>query len=384
MATILQASGKVQLINVTQRKCKDIERVDYNGITQYKIPLQHSTKEKIETLSAIEKEHTPDIIHIWGTEGKWLYLIQKCQFKAEILLEIQGILFAYHQYYYGGLFLKEILQSIHLKEIIMPWRTLPYKRKVFRKRGEKEIAAIRQIRHISVQSDWSENQLKTINHTANFYHTKIALREQFYEAEKWIYHRSNTPVIFSSCNAAVTYKGIHQLIKTIAILKPIYPNIQLRLAGTIDVGNKLLDGYSIFLKKLAKRLDVSENIKYIGRLSANELIKELHECNVCVIPSFVETYCLAFAEAMIIGVPCVTAFSGAMPELALHKQEALFYTPEDVNTCAAYIDRLIQDKNLATRLSTKARDRRLMENNSDEIIKTQLDIYENVLHNKHL
>ena len=41
------------------------------------------------------------------------------------------------------------------------------------------------------------------------------------------------------------------------------------------------------------------------------LIKYL--CNVCVIPSFVETYCLALAEAMIVGCPTVVSYTSALP-----------------------------------------------------------------------
>ena len=65
------------------------------------------------------------------------------------------------------------------------------------------------------------------------------------------------------------------------------------------------------------------------------MIGELLNCNVCVMPSFIETYCLAFAEAMMVGVPVVVSFAGAMPELAEHNKEAMFYNPLDHITCAA-------------------------------------------------
>lgn len=142
-----------------------------------------------------------------------------------------------------------------------------------------------------------------------------------------------------------------------------------------------MDGYSIYLRRLAKDLDVNKNIEYIGRLNANEVIKELQQSDVCVIPSFVETYCLGFAEAMMIGVPCVASYAGAMPELAEHKKEALFYNPTDINTCAAFIDCIIQNAHLASFLSENARKRRLKENSTDQIVRTQLSIYERVLYN---
>lgn len=48
---------------------------------------------------------------------------------------------------------------------------------------------------------------------------------------------------------------MHIIIKAIALLKSKYPKIKLKLAGNINVGNKLLDGYSVFLNKLIKSMD---------------------------------------------------------------------------------------------------------------------------------
>lgn len=383
LAEILQGSNQINIIGVTRglSSQKQIEKTIYKGIIQYQIPPQKNPDEYIKFITSIIKDCSPDIIHVWGTEGIWLYLLVQCKLSIPILLDIQGLLFTCHYHFLGGLSVMEIIKSIHLKEILLPWRSLWGKKKAIGKRGMKEIEVLKKVKHISVQSEWVENQIRSLcNTNLFFYHTKITLRREFYNAVPWSYHnRKFAPIIYSSCNAATSFKGLHILIKAIGVLKQVYPNIQLRLAGTIDVGNRLLDGYSIYLRQLAKELNVDKNIAYIGRLNANEVIQELQRCDVCVVPSFVETYCLGFAEAMMIGVPCVASYAGAMPELAEHNKEALFYSPTDINTCAAYIDRIIQDANLALFLSENARKRRLEENSTDQILNSQLSIYEKVL-----
>ena len=323
------------------------------------------------------------MVHIWGTEKFWASIYRKGYIDVPTILDIQGLLAPYTEYYYGGLSIKEIFESIHLKEILMPTRTLFNKKEVFRKRGVSETANIKSFKHISYQSQWVKNYISFVNPSARLFPTKIMLRKAFIESQKWIFHNvGDSPIVFSTCSAAVTYKGMHIIIKAIALLKSKYPKIKLKLAGNINVGNKLLDGYSVFLNNLIKKYGLQENVIYLGSLDENQIIAHLQEANVCVIPSFIETYCLAFAESMIVGTPTIASFAGAMPELAENGKEALFYNSVDYYTCAALIDKVLQDKELADRLSVTGRARRMSENNMDAVVNTQLEIYENVLSNE--
>ena len=52
------------------------------------------------------------------------------------------------------------------------------------------------------------------------------------------YQHKKAPDIFSFCHASIPYKGIHILLKAVALVKQDYPNVKLRLAGNIKVGNK--------------------------------------------------------------------------------------------------------------------------------------------------
>lgn len=384
-----QLASSITMVNITDGIVQKPISSNFKNIKQWIIPAkasnygQEASSETCSIVKDIIEKEKPDLVHIWGTEKFWASIYRKGYIDVPTILDIQGLLAPYTEYYYGGLSIKEIFESIHLKEILMPTRTLFNKKEVFRKRGVSETANIKSFKHISYQSQWVKNYISFVNPSARLFPTKIMLRKAFIESQKWIFHNvGDSPIVFSTCSAAVTYKGMHIIIKAIALLKSKYPKIKLKLAGNINVGNKLLDGYSVFLNNLIKKYGLQENVIYLGSLDENQIIAHLQEANVCVIPSFIETYCLAFAESMIVGTPTIASFAGAMPELAENGKEALFYNSVDYYTCAALIDKVLQDKELADRLSVTGRARRMSENNMDAVVNTQLEIYENVLSNE--
>ena len=138
-------------------------------------------------------------------------------------------------------------------------------------------------------------------------------------------------------------------------------------------------GYTKYLESLIRDLDLFENVVFLGSLNEYQIVKELQNVDVTVIPSFVETYCLAFAESMIIGTPTIASYAGAMPELAEDGKDAFFYNSMDFISCAYYIDQLVCDKSLAEKLSANGRKRRLQENDRELVVNTQLDIYHKII-----
>lgn len=383
LAELLQASGQVSIFNITKGNVNEIQHDNYKGIEQWVLPNyktngygQIPSRRFCKALSEIENEINPDLVHIWGTESVWASAYTQGAIKTKAFIDIQGILSSYYYYYYGNLNFKDIIRCIYIKELLMPWRTLFHKKEVFKQRGKIEIECLKKFKYISYQSEWVKNHLSFINPTATYLPTKILLRNSFYTASPWTYKDNiNAPIIFTTASGAIPYKGIHILFRSIQLLKNIYPNIQLRVAGSMLIGNRLLNGYSIYLKKQIKTLGIENNVVYLGAIDEAQIVKELQNANVSVIPSFVETYCLAFAESMIIGVPTIASFTGAMPELGKHGKECLFYNPIDFQTCAHYIDLLIRDKKLAESLSRNGRIKRLIENKKETILQTQLDNY---------
>lgn len=384
LAELLVRSGKVEIINVSLGE-RAATVWDHSDIKQYTVPagkridLGHTFSEDIKqsVIDIIELEQ-PDLIHVWGTEAAWVSVFDTYKPQIPLLLDIQGLLHVYADYFYGGLTFSEILGCIHLKELLMPQRTLFNKKKIFKKRGEFELRYLKNFDNISVQSEWVRDKISLITPSVNIFDTRIILRDEFYNAKPWEFKSNTAPIIYTSTSAAVSYKGLHVLIKSVAILKKTYANIELRIAGQMNIGKKMLDGYSIFLNNIIKDHGLENNIKYLGSLDSTQIVKELQYCNVCVVPSFVETYCLSFAEAMMVGTPTIVSYAGAMPGLAIDGDEALFYNSSDYRQCASYIMKLVESVELSTRMSERARARRLMENDREQILSAQLSIYDSI------
>lgn len=376
-----------ELYNITEYSGSTIIRKNIQKIQQWCLPQDKDAKNNHQIASDdfchevvdIINNIKPDIVHIWGTETIFPSIYNKGYIKYPCLLEIQGILSSYYYFYYGGLTFYEILKCIHLKELILPWRCLPFKRHTFKKRGLTECESISRFKNIAVQSNWTLEQLHNINTNFNVYHSKIMLRKAFYEAEQWNYKQTDTPIIFTTASGAIPYKGIQIALKALLLIKKTYPKATLRIAGNMHIGNMLQDGFSIYINSLIKKYSLENNVVLLGSIDANQIVDELQRCNVCLIPSFVETYCLAFAESMMVGVPTVVSYAGAMPELAKDKDEAVFYNSNDFISCSQRIIEIVTNKELSDHLSSKCRKRRVIENDISSVVSNQMNVYNKIL-----
>ena len=386
LAEMLQLSGKVEIFNVTSGNISEVQASECNGIKQWILPhnknrfhSQVASRHFCEMVAEIEKEVNPDLVHIWGTESVWVSVYAQGYIKNKAFVDIQGILSSSYYYYYGGLRFTELLRSLGIKEILKPWSSLAYQKYSFKRRGKVELDSLKHFNYISYQSEWVRRELALTCPNALFLKTKIMLRSSFYDAAPWQYKgRKNAPVVFSTASGSISYKGFHILLRAIGWLKAKYPNIQLHIAGQMK-GRLMKSGYTKYLESLIRELGLVENVVFLGSIDEHQIVTELQNADVTVIPSFVETYCLAFAESMMVGTPTIASYAGAMPELAEDGKEAFFYNSMDFISCAYYIDQLVTDKELSMRLSANGRAKRLVENDRETVLQTQLNIYNTLI-----
>ena len=386
MGQALVATGEVELYNVTNGNVKEYTRNEVNGIVQWILPNERISRKGLPSYKSqqyiqnIEKEIQPDLVHIWGTENYWGMLAVNGILKSTVLLEMQGILYAYAKVFYGGLNLNEIIACTGLKELIYPKRLLYFRQKDFVRRGQRELIIIKKMQHISVQSDWVRAHIESENLKAQIYSTGMLLRNEFYKTTHINWKNRVKPVIFTTLSGANTFKGLHVLFRSLAILKKKYPDIQLRIGSNLLEHKFFIkDGYLAWLLREVENLDVSDSIVWLGSLSADEIIKEMQNSSVFAVPSYVETYSLAAAEAMMVGVPLVTSYAGALSELAVHNESALYFPIGDYMSCAWQIERVIESKELALKLSNNARNVAMKRNNSSEVVNKQLAIYNSII-----
>ena len=389
LAEMINGIEDIEVVNLTFGSVIEVTAEKPLGITQYVLPnVDRLNIQKTGTLIAniINKEQ-PSLVHAWGIENVWGEIISKGYIKVPAFIDMQGMRSINNDYYGGLTFWEKLTCNLAPMSIYEPSSSLFMSYRKFKKEGAKENRILKSINRISVQSQWVEDHVRLINPNAKIYHTRIILREPFYNCGKWKWKGvTDSPVIFSMSSSSTPYKGLHVLIRAIAVLKTVYPNILLKVAGSFmgKRGSLFSSGYTRFLLKLIKGLDIESNVQFLGPLTSEQIIEELQSANACVIPSFIETYCVALAEAMMVGTPCVVSFAGAMPEYATNNQDALFYSSRDYVSCASRIHDLLSNRTLCEIISKNGIKRKEKDCDKNSLQSIQLKIYNSIIDDSNL
>ena len=104
----------------------------------------------------------------------------------------------------------------------------------------------------------------------------------------------------------VKYKGQQYVIRAIPILKKHGVNCKYIIIG---------GGDQSYLKNLAERIGVSENIVFTGTLTQEEIFEQIDNSDIYIQPSLQEGLPRAVIEAMSRACPCLGARTAGIPEL---------------------------------------------------------------------
>jgi glycosyltransferase involved in cell wall biosynthesis len=140
-------------------------------------------------------------------------------------------------------------------------------------------------------------------------------------------------------SADTPLKGLGYLLKAVARAGTTCP-IELIVVGALQK-----DGFN---ERLIRSLGIAARIKFTGRISDAELVRQYAKASIAVIPSVYEGFGLPAGEAMACGVPVIGTTGGALPEVI--GDAGLLVPPADTKALAQAILTLIENPNLAARL----------------------------------
>lgn len=387
----LKASNDVNIVgNISFSNSRNSIISESGNLKELLVPISYG--QGIDDISVITinkivdfvESLSPDIIHIWGIESIWAAICQKRLNKYPQLIEIQGLkgISGKPIHFNGGLIKmpRNILKSM---EWLLPKLSLSYIQKGFDKWDYYEQEVISHAKYINTQSNWVRDALKFhFNTNARIFNTSILLRKSFINPAPWMNHNRDlqeiTPIIFS-ISSPIPYKGLHVLIEALSLLKKYYPNIKLRVAGiSINQRNSKSSGYIRFINKLISSYGLNDNIELLGNLTEDVILQEFYKCNVFVNPTFIETFCLALAEALSVGVPTVSSYVAAIPEL-VEGNNGLLVPVGDAISLASAIYKILSNSSLSRELSHKAYQSMSLYNRDKQIIENQINTYRIIL-----
>lgn len=374
----------VELINITEGSAEDIECSRGNGIIEYLLPNWRLVKgvpslKRIRRIEEIIQKEAPDIIHIWGVEHYWALLFSRGYIEhKKVLLEIQGVITACTDVFYGGLTPRECCNLNSVWNLIYPKYRLARLNRLYKKKATYEEELVRSFKSIAVQSIWTKEQLLSIcEEKTSFYSSLRPIRQEFYNASKWRIPDNEDPVLFCAMSYYIPFKGLHFLFRALQILIGWFPRIKLKVAG-YNINDRPFyhrSDYENYLLNLIKKYQLESNIHFCGALNASQMVDEIHKANVVINPSLVESYSAAAAEALYLGAPTVLAYSGAMVNFSEEEDVALYYNPLDYRGLAAKVRLLLENETLRLRLINNAIDILAEKCSPINVRKRQLLIY---------
>ena len=109
------------------------------------------------------------------------------------------------------------------------------------------------------------------------------------------------------------------------------------------------------LKTLSASLSVDNRVKFLGRLSREELAQELAKCHVCIVPSAWEGFGLVVLEAMAAGLPVIASNTSSLAEIVRDGYNGLLFQVGDAVSLAECLRKLYKEREKLSEMSENAR-----------------------------
>ena len=145
-------------------------------------------------------------------------------------------------------------------------------------------------------------------------------------------------------------KGLHILLEALSLVINTYKDLTLLIAGHRN--QKYFEKLVIIVQKL--RLE--NNVKFLPLLSEIEKSTLMRNCKIFIVPSIKDYTPVTLIEAQALGKPVISTNTGAIPEIVKNNETGLLVKPEDPESLALAIKRLLFNEEERLVMGNKAKD----------------------------
>lgn len=360
---------------------KTLTRIEKNGIVYYAMPQSASDSFDVDdaTVAEVLADFAPDLLHAEGSEMAYTRRFFHA-WAGPKLLSLQGVINGNRNYDLGRLPLLSMLNPLRPKTALTAVALMANHALRFRPRLKAERETISLADHIMGRTTWDRAHAWAINPTATYHHCSRILRDGFYGAS-WDPETCERHSIFVG-NAAQPRKGTHVMIEAISLLRRAYPDIRLYMAGESPQAGSSLKrhiGYPAYVCDLIDRYGLGNCVTFTGVLDEPAMVRRMEQSHVFVMSSIIENSPNTLGEAMMVGTPSVSAFTGGVPSMASDEIDVLMYRPDDPAMLAMQIKRLFDDPALCRRLSASARKRARQTHDPEANVQALVDAYSRIV-----
>ncbi len=363
---------------------KETVRMEENGIVYYALPdvppmlYRENKPSNIRSWEELFAREKPDLIELWGTEFTHGLCALRAAGGIPSIVRMQGYLSAIAAHYTAGMTPRELRRSVTLRDI---WKrdSIARQQEKYFSAAQKEAQIIELSNRVICQNGWGESVIKARHPNARVDFCPLSIQPVFGDYQWRIEETEPFSVI---CNASdYSLKGVHVLIRAIALLKHKYPEIKLYVPGRPAVAQKTLEwqlrkrGYAKYVEKLIRELDVESRIVWLGNITQKELAERYAKTRVFVLCSAIENQSSSLIEAMTVGVPAIASAVGEIPQFIKDRENGLLYRFGEYDVLADRIDKVFSDERLSNRLSENGQKDMRREHDAERIYEIVCGIY---------
>lgn len=289
----------------------------------------HLYDEKLELqMHAITRDFQPDVVHCFGTEyPHTLAMCRSFPQREKILIGIQGLCKVYADAYFASL-PRRVINTVTLRDFLKK-DSLRQQQRKFVLRGEMEYEAVRLAGNVTGRTAWDKHYTAEWNPNARYFKMNETLRPNFYTGQ-WNPEECEAHTIFLS-QGDYPIKGLHYMLLALPAIRKVFPDVKVYVAGNSIIGEDSLakrlkiSAYGSYLRRLIRRYKLQEQLCFLGRLDAEQMKERYLKSNLFVCCSTIENSPNSLGEAMILGVPCVSADVGGISSIFTHGKDGILY-----------------------------------------------------------
>lgn len=174
------------------------------------------------------------------------------------------------------------------------------------------------------------------------------------------------------------HRRVEDLIDAVALLQKDGYSIWVDIIGDESQNRE----YAECLKERARALYLSNQVRFLGKVSEDKLLNHYGSHDIFVFPSHLQSWGLAVFEAMATGLPVIVSKTAGPSEVLTNGENALLIEPKSPQSIAEAIRRLAESPGLFQKLSRNGR--AFVERNMSwgkytdemlELFESQLQIY---------
>ena len=185
------------------------------------------------------------------------------------------------------------------------------------------------LKNITGRTHWDAFYSDYWNESAQYFTMNETLRPDFY-FDRWQREKCDPHRIFVS-QGDYPLKGLHYLLLALPAIRRKYPDVKVHVAGNSLVNyttwkDKIkISAYGKYLRSIIAQNELQDVVTFLGSLTGAQMKEQYLEAGLFLCCSSMENSPNSLGEAMLLGVPCVSADVGGISSIFRDGQDGILF-----------------------------------------------------------